>query len=64
MNKFDGTNFDFYLLLPIKMADKMTKIWMDMYRKLEKSRVFNIIGLQIPDNYIYILTQKLRTTKF
>jgi hypothetical protein len=26
MNKFDGTNFDFYLLLPIKMADKMTKI--------------------------------------
>jgi hypothetical protein len=32
------------------MADKVTKICMDIYRKLEKSRVLNIIErLQIPN---------------
>jgi hypothetical protein len=32
------------------MADKVTKIYMDIYMKLEKSRVLNIIErLQIPD---------------
>jgi hypothetical protein len=32
------------------MADTMTKISMDIYRKLEKSRVLNIIeDLQVPD---------------
>jgi hypothetical protein len=31
-----------------KIAGKVTKICMDIYRKLEKSKVFNIIeGLQI-----------------
>jgi hypothetical protein len=32
------------------MTDKVTKIYIDMYRKLEESGVLNIIeGLQIPD---------------
>jgi hypothetical protein len=32
------------------MVDKMTKICMDMYKELEKSRVLYIIeGLQIPN---------------
>jgi hypothetical protein len=32
------------------MIDKVTKICMDMYKKLERSRVLNIIeGLQIPN---------------
>jgi hypothetical protein len=45
------------------MADKVTKICMDIDRKLEKSRVSNIIeGLQIPNIleicYIYNLLWK------
>jgi hypothetical protein len=45
------------------MADKVTKVYMDVYRKLEKSRVLNIIeGLQIPDIleicYLYNLLWK------
>jgi hypothetical protein len=32
------------------MADAVTKIYMDIYRKLEKSKVLNIIeGLQVPN---------------
>jgi hypothetical protein len=31
------------------MADKVTKICMDIYRKLEKRRVLNIERLQIPN---------------
>jgi hypothetical protein len=32
------------------MADKLTKICMDIFRKLEKSGVLNIIeGLQVPN---------------
>jgi hypothetical protein len=32
------------------MADKVTKICIDIYRKLEKNRALNIIeGLQIPN---------------
>jgi hypothetical protein len=42
------------------MADKATKLCMDIYRKLEKSRVLNILErLQIPDDleisYLYNL---------
>jgi hypothetical protein len=45
------------------MADTMTKICMDIYRKLEKSRVLNIIeGLQVPNIleicYLYSLLWK------
>jgi hypothetical protein len=45
------------------MADKVTKNCIDTYRKLEKSRVLNIIeDLQIPDIleicYLYILLWK------
>jgi hypothetical protein len=45
------------------MADTVTKICMDIYRKLEKSRVLNIIeDLQIPDIleicYLYNLQSK------
>jgi hypothetical protein len=45
------------------MADKVTEICMDIYRKLEKSRVLNIIErLQIPNIleicYLYNLQRK------
>jgi hypothetical protein len=45
------------------MADKVTKICMDIYRKLEKSRVLKLIeGLQISDTleicYLYDLLWK------
>jgi hypothetical protein len=40
----------FYSIFHKKMADKVTKICMDIYRKLEKSGVLNIReGLQISD---------------
>jgi hypothetical protein len=45
------------------MADTVTKICMDIYRKLEKSRVLNIVeGLQVPNIleicYLYNLLWK------
>jgi hypothetical protein len=41
------------------MADKVTKMCMDLYRKLEKSRFLNIIErLQIP-NILEIFTMKI-----
>jgi hypothetical protein len=44
------------------MADTVTKICMDIYRKLEKTRVLNIEDLQIPDIleicYLYNLLWK------
>jgi hypothetical protein len=45
------------------MADKVTKICMDIYTKLEKSRVLNVTErLQIPNNfeicYLYNLQWK------
>ena len=44
------------------MADKVTKSCMDIYRKMEKSRVLNIIeGLQVPILeicYLYNLQSK------
>jgi hypothetical protein len=49
MNNFDRTDFIFSLNFFTKMADTGTKICMDIHRKLEKSRVLNIIDLQIPD---------------
>jgi hypothetical protein len=40
----------FSLIFSTKKVDTGTKICMDIYRKLEKSRVLNIIeDLQIPD---------------
>jgi hypothetical protein len=50
MNNFDRADFIFSLNIFTKMAHTGTKICMDIYRKLEKSRVFNIKeDLQIPD---------------
>jgi hypothetical protein len=45
------------------MADKVTKICMDIYRKLEKSKVLKVTErLQIPNNleicYLYNLQRK------
>jgi hypothetical protein len=50
MNNFDPADFIFSLNFSQKMADTVTKICMDLYRKLDKSRVLNIIeGLQVPN---------------
>jgi hypothetical protein len=50
MNNFDRGDFIFSLNFFTKMADTGTKICMDIYRKLKKSKVLNIIeDLQIPD---------------
>jgi hypothetical protein len=50
MNKFDRADCKFFNQILTKMADKVTKICMDIYRILEKSRVLNIIErLQIPN---------------
>jgi hypothetical protein len=47
---FYRADFIFSLIVFTKMADTVTKICMDTYRKLEISRVLNIIeDLQIPD---------------
>jgi hypothetical protein len=63
MNDFDLAYFIFSLNF-IKMADTVTKICMDLYRKLEKSRVLNITeNLQVPNIleicYLYKLCQKI-----
>jgi hypothetical protein len=48
MNNFDR-RFQFFIQFFTKMADKVTKICMDIYRKLEKSTVLNIIErLHVP----------------
>jgi hypothetical protein len=51
MNNFDRADFIFSLRKFFgKMKDTVTKISIDIYRKLEKSRVLNIIEyLQVPD---------------
>jgi hypothetical protein len=50
MNNFDSANFKFLFKFFTKMANKVTKMCMDIYRKLEKSGVLNIRdGLQFPD---------------
>jgi hypothetical protein len=50
MNNFDAADLIFSFNFKQKMADKVTKICMDIHRKLEKSRVLNIIErLQIPN---------------
>jgi hypothetical protein len=50
MNNFDRTDFIFFIQILTKMADKVSKICMDIYRKLEKSRILNTIErLQIPN---------------
>jgi hypothetical protein len=48
MNNIDRANFIFSLIFFTKMADTVTEICMDIYGKLEKSRVLNIIdSLQV-----------------
>jgi hypothetical protein len=50
MNDCDREDFKFLINFLAKMADKFTKICMDIYRKLEKSRALKIIErLQIPN---------------
>jgi hypothetical protein len=51
MNNFDHRDFYFFIQIFTKMEDKVTKICMDIYRKLgEKSGLLNIIeGLQTPN---------------
>jgi hypothetical protein len=50
MNNFDRADFIFFITFFGIMADTGTKTSMDIYRKLEKSRVLNIIeDLQVPD---------------
>jgi hypothetical protein len=60
MNNFDRADFNFSIQFLTKMADIVTKFCMDIDRKLEKSRVLNIIErLQIPNileiSYLYNL---------
>jgi hypothetical protein len=47
MNNFDRADFDFSFNFSHKMADKMTKFCMDIYRKFEKSRVLSITAPNI-----------------
>jgi hypothetical protein len=54
MNNLDRADFNFlfnfFFFFFTKIADKVTKICMDIYSKLEKSRVLNTIErLQIPN---------------
>jgi hypothetical protein len=50
MNNFDRAGFIFSLNFSQKMADKGTRLCMDISRTLEKSRILNIIeNLEIPD---------------
>jgi hypothetical protein len=51
MKNFDHADFNFLFNFSQKwQKNKVTKICMDIYRKLEKSGVLNIReGLQIPD---------------
>jgi hypothetical protein len=50
MNNFDRADFIFSLNFSQKWQIQGQKIVLDIYRKLEKSRVLNIIeDLQIPD---------------
>jgi hypothetical protein len=63
MNNFNHADVNFSLNFSTKLADKVTKICMDIYRKLEKSNVLNIIeGLKIPNIleicYLYNLLWK------
>jgi hypothetical protein len=49
MNNFDHADFIFSLIFSQKWQIQGQKICMNIYRKLEKSRVLNIIeDLQIP----------------
>jgi hypothetical protein len=46
---------EFFIKIFTKMVDTVTRGCMDIHRKLEKSRVLNIIeGLQIPRNILEI----------
>jgi hypothetical protein len=50
MNNFDRANFIFFIKFFTKMADTVRKNCIDIYGKLEKSRVLNITeGLQVPN---------------
>ena len=50
MNNFNRADFIFSFIFSTKMSDTGTKICMDIYRKLQKSRVLSILEvLQIPD---------------
>jgi hypothetical protein len=50
MSNFNRADFNFLFNFSQKWQNKVTKICIDMYRKLKKSGVLNIReGLQIPD---------------
>jgi hypothetical protein len=49
MNIYNRTDLKIFIQFFTKMADKETKLWMNIYGKLERSSVLNITeGLQIP----------------